>query len=80
MRVRRIGSDAVEGLADSILTGCSLGVEAVDAGGSGVRIESVSSRVGVEEAETKLSLDDLEAAVEGLPSRPSPVVGILDSS
>lgn len=48
-------------------------------GGSKVRIESVSSRVGVEEAETKLSFDDLESAVDGLASRSSSGVVILDS-
>lgn len=78
--VRRMGRDAVDGCADKNWVGRSLGVEAVDAGGSMVRMESVSSRVGVEDAETKLSFDDLESPVAGLASSsPTSALG-FDSS
>lgn len=45
-----------------------------------VRIESVSFRVGAEDAETKLSFDDLESAVEGLMFGSSSIIVFFDSS
>lgn len=78
--MRRRGSDAVEGCVDNILSGRSLGVDKADVDGSIVRIGLVSSRFGVEDAETKLSFDDLELPVEGLTSGSSSKFATLDSS
>lgn len=61
----RTGRAGVTGRAEAARGGKALGVSVRDAGSN---TGGDSARVGVEDADTKVSFDDMESPVRGLPS------------
>ena len=74
---RLIGKAGVTGRAEAERGGRAFGVSVRDAGS---KTGGDSARVGVEDADTKVSLDDIESPVSGLPSAlPWAEVGLDES-
>lgn len=75
--VRRMGRDRLAAWNDAGREGPTLGASEREAGS---KTGGDSARVGVEDAETKLSLEDVDPAVEGLASAVSSVDVVFDES